>query len=223
MSTTVTTTLYPINDELASAAKSFSNYQVSINDTRTKVEDMVEKAEDPKKKVAYDENSNPFVQLYRWFAGTPWGNFEEKLKKYGLTLDDILAHLKANSANFLKNEGAIKSMEEIIAKMKDDVVLNTSETTKLTDEAIKAKKTISAILDAHLEDVKKTIETEYKPIHEVEAATLAAKQAKKRNAANQKRLQKAKGNLSKFGGSLPSKTTTDETTDVKEMKEKQDL
>lgn len=212
MNTTVTTTLVPIKDELAKAAKSFASYPASITDTRTKVKAMREKATDPQKKVAYDENSNLFVRLYRWFAGTPWENFEKKLEKYDLTLEDVIAHLELNKADFINNKGAIDSMGKIIEQMKTSVDSNITKAGDLTETSTRAKEAIEEVLEKHLEAVQKAKE-DYKPAHKKEVELIDAKAEKKRREAIEKRKTRANDAIIKLG-----KSSGDSSNKTAEMK-----
>ena len=215
--TTVTTTLVPIKEELDKAAKSFASYPASIAATKKKVEAMTKKATDPKNKVNYDENSNPFVRLYRWFAGTPWENFEEKLEKYGLDLNDIMTHLNANKATFTDNVGTIEAMKDVIGEMSESVKRNTTAANDLATTSKAAIEEIDQILEKHLKAVKKAKE-EYKKAHDKEVELMDKTAAKKRKEVIEKRKEKAAEAIRKLETS--SDKSSDKTDDKTEKDDK---
>lgn len=215
--TTVTTTLVPIKEELDKAAKSFASYPASIAATKKKVEAMKTKATNPKNKVDYDENSNPFVRLYRWFAGTPWENFEEKLEKYGLDLNDIMTHLKANKATFTDNVGTIEAMQEVIGEMSESVERNTTAANSLAETSKDAIKEIDTILEKHLKAVKDA-KKEYKEAHDKEVELMDKTAAKKRKEVIGKRTKKATEAIEKLETS--SDKSSDKTDDKTENDDK---
>ena len=187
----VTTKIHAIEDEIDEAKKALKSYPGRMSAISKEIKDIRESAKAGNKKVDYDENSNMFVQMYRYFQGTPWENFEKKLQKYDLTLDHIITHLEKNSEGFTSSKDAIEKMENIIAGIKDSVDQNKDETQKLHGETLDAKQEIDQILDEHLQKIHDAKE-EYSEAHAAEADTAAAKNAEKRRMEIERRKTNAK-------------------------------
>lgn len=170
-----TTELYSISGDLSNELKAMKKYSTS-SATKT-IENMLKKSKGGAS-IHYDENTNPFVQLYRWFAGTPWENFEERLEKYGITLKDIAKHLDKNSDKFITDKESIAEMTKVLAEMGPILEENETATERTKKAADKAKKDIETILKAHLEQIAKD-KAKLDETHALEAKTLELKQEEK--------------------------------------------
>ena len=184
----------------------------STSSITKKIDDMQTKAKGGKH-IQYDESTNPFVQLYRWFAGTPWENFEEKLKEYGVTLENIVEHLEKNKTDFASDEKSVAKMNKALAEMAPVLAKNTTsadETIKIADTA---KKDINNILEAHLKTIAEG-KAKFDVAHDLEAKTRIMKQTEK----SDERARKAKEKQDKIVEARTEKARLENAAQANKMK-----
>ncbi len=204
---TTTTKLHAISDDLGGAVKSMKGYSTSA--TNKKIENM-DKSSKKGTDIHYDESTNPFVQIYRWFAGTPWDNFEERMKKYGLELDDIIAHLERNAKNFKSDKESTAEMKKMLDEMGSIINTKENETTQTREAAGKAKEDIGNILDSHLEKIAKE-KIPFAEANAVKARIRSEKAAVKYAKNAQDTVDKARTNFSNNAQNTVDKARTKST------------